>query len=239
MIYNAEDKWNNGAPHLEHRSHKYYMKIGEGANARYFYSPAEYMAYKVGLSKGHAPTADQQMSDLRTRQANRLKAADQAEARRKQAKIENNKGKLQMQKLRNKRADALKARDNNRQAMQDAYNNRRTYGERQKAAADRRKLEARMQSNREAEAAGRRKAAAQSIKAEKARKAEMNKPINRAKRYAKTAYSTAKKTANTAYKSAKKAYNSKQGKAARKKVKRTAQSAYNKGTSFIKKLFNR
>lgn len=56
MIYNAKDLWNKDAPHLEHRSHKYFMKIGQGPTARYFYSAQEYAAYQNGGRRTGAPT---------------------------------------------------------------------------------------------------------------------------------------------------------------------------------------
>lgn len=71
MTYEAIDKWNS-EDSLEHRSHKYYMKVGEGPNARYFYSALEYAAYKAGLTKGHKPTGEQQMAEIRNKRAKAL-----------------------------------------------------------------------------------------------------------------------------------------------------------------------
>ena len=41
MIYKGIDRWSS-PNYLDHKDHKYFMKIGKGENARYFYSQEEY-----------------------------------------------------------------------------------------------------------------------------------------------------------------------------------------------------
>ena len=53
MIYKGIDRWSS-PNYLDHKDHKYFMKIGKGENARYFYSQEEYQAYmdKARAHKG-------------------------------------------------------------------------------------------------------------------------------------------------------------------------------------------
>lgn len=302
MIYNAEDKWNEDAPHLEHRSHKYYMKIGQGPTARYFYSPQEYAAYQNAARRGgdtqnlrganaaqyryssnrlnntqvrreQQAAAARNESRLIAKKNVRLNSRDSNDVRNlnntnNRAQLEKNRAidrlkKTQVRKEQqsasaaNKRELAGKRREARKQAYVDFQRNRgkSTTSPQPKTADDTQRLKNR--ANSMSRSANRTK----QMKKDNAQKRynKANKPIITRKinlgggksinqtvlgtedvrRAVNKVKNKAKKTANTAYKSAKKAYNSKQGKAVRKKVKRTAQSAYKRGSSFVKKLFNR
>ena len=290
MYYKAEDKWNEDAPHLEHRSHKYYMKIGQGPTARYFYSAQEYAAYQNASRRGSdtqnlrgANAAQYRYSSNRLNNT-QVRREQQAAAARNERRIiakknvranskdsddvrnlRNTTNRAQLEKNRaidrlkqtqvrkeqqtaneaNKREAAGKRREARRQAYVDFQRNRgksstttsRNTNDNQRLknnANSIKRSSTKINNMKKANAA---KKAAQKKDYEKAHPVETT--FKRARSTANKAYKSATKAANSAYKTAKKAYNSKQGKAVRKKVKKTAQSAYKRGSSFVKKLFGR
>lgn len=245
MIYKAEDKWNNDAPHLEHRAdHKYYMKIGQGPTARYFYSAAEYAAYQNGLrsqvNREKQSASARNESRIIARQNVRTNSRNSSDTRNlrstvNRAQLKENRAtdRLERTQVRkeqqsanesNKREMASRRREARRQSYVDFQRNRgkKPAPAQKKPMADNRRLANNANSTK---------------RYEKAHPIETG--IKKARKAANSAYKSASKAANSAYKSAKKAYNSKQGKAVRKKVKRTAQSAYKRGSSFVKKLLGR
>ena len=248
MIYSAEDKWNNDAPYMEHRSHKYYMKVGEGSSARYFYSPAEYMAYRLGLTKGHASGGDRQMAELRTKQANEIRRREApTKVDRQMAKEE--RANTQQTKRRLATEQGSRQRAARRETFKEAARSQETYGQRQKMAYERRQTQQKMQ-----EAAASRKAKQEKRDAAVRKKSGRNNIIERSvdlgngKKVVTGGFGTydikraAKKVgykAKNAYSKAKKAATSSTAKKYKKKAKKTAQSAYKKGSSFVKKLLNR
>lgn len=244
MIYNAEDKWNNNAPHLEHRSHKYYMKIGKGSNARYFYSAQEYAAYQAAQRGG-----------LNSRQASERAAMANARERMSEAS--------RMRRLTDrysKQADARLKSEREKAAKNSAYDNRskmqKTNDKRN--AYYRKQNEERMQKNaRDMEFRKRKEKIAKELAIIDSRRTPKNgdERVRREKERARfrkkmrakyavkntinNVTNKATNTYNSVKKAAKKAYNSKQGKTVRKRVKKTAQSAYKRGSSFVKRLFGR
>lgn len=245
MVYKAEDKWSNDTPHLEHRAdHKYYMKIGQGPTARYFYSAAEYAAYQNGLrsqvNREKQSASARNESRIIARQNVRTNSRNSSDARNlkntnQRARLAGNRAIERLERTqirkekqaateRNERTVAGKRREARKQAYVDFQRNRgkKPAPAQKKSMADNRRLANNANSTK---------------RYEKAHPIETG--IKKARKAANSAYKSASKAANSAYKSAKKAYNSKQGKAVRKKVKRTAQSAYKRGSSFVKKLFNR
>lgn len=234
MIYKAEDKWNNDAPHLEHRAdHKYYMKIGQGPTARYFYSAAEYAAYQNGLrsqvNREKQSASARNESRIIARQNVRTNSRNSSDTR-------NLRSTVNRAQLKENRATDRLERTQVRKEQQSANeSNKREMASRRREA--RRQSYVDFQRNR-----GKKPAPAQKKPMADNRRLANN--ANSTKRYEKahpieTGIKKARKAANSAYKSAKKAYNSKQAKAVRKKVKRTAQSAYKRGSNFVKKLFGR
>lgn len=267
MYYKATDRWNDD--HLEHRNHKYYIKVGDGPNARYFYSAQEYAAYQKGSRQGASKNipmnnkgivnkirnninaerarnqGDQQMRALRQNQARRLNGQDRASASKGDSRTTRNDA------ASTRGHERMAAKTNRRQAMQDAYNSRRTESERRAAAYQRKQIE----TNR-SKMAEKRQRADRLRKAQKAThdmnyEAKSNKPIIqrevdlgggrkikktilgtrdikragiRAKAAASKTYGNAKRAASKAYKSAKKAYNSKQSKTFRSNAKKKART---------------
>lgn len=234
MIYKAEDKWSNDTPHLEHRAdHKYYMKIGQGPTARYFYSAAEYAAYQNGLrsqvNREKQSASARNESRIIARQNVRTNSRNSSDTR-------NLRSTVNRAQLKENRATNRLERTQIRKEKQAATerNERTVAGKRREA---RKQAYVDFQRNR-----GKKPASAQKKSMADNRRLANN--ANSTKRYEKahpieTGIKKARKAANSAYKSAKKAYNSKQAKAVRKKVKRTAQSAYKRGSNFVKKLFGR
>ena len=248
MIYNAKDEWNGD--HLEHwgqrKNHRYVAKIGTGPNARYFYSQQELMAYRNGSSrmgikqngKGALSSVDAAKSSggelagaVKKKAANKFKAVVRKNktvqalrngARNQQA---SNLRKKQAQDIlaREKRDSSGRARANRASNFKKISDAKRTDSARRRTAAAKRQKQISAQQHPYKTAA---------------KKAAKSARIN-----ARTAFGKAKRAANAAYKNAKKSYNSKQGKAIRKKAKSTAKStarsAYNRGRSFVKKLFKR
>lgn len=230
MIYKAEDKWSNGTPHLEHRAdHKYYMKIGQGPTARYFYSAAEYAAYQNGLrsqvNRERQSASASNESRIIARQNVRTNSRNSSDVR-------NLRNTNQRAQLAGNRAIERLERTQIRKEKQAATerNERTAAGKRREA---RKQAYVDFQRNRG-------KKPAKPTSTNPKREQNSLRKANYAKAHPiKTGIKNARKAVNNAYKSAKKAYNSKQAKAVRKKVKRTAQSAYKRGSSFVKKLLGR
>lgn len=245
MIYNAEDKWNTENSYIEHAMtpgasggrHKYIMKIGTGPNARYFYTPEEVAAYRNSIRGGAKNNGD--VRNLRNTnqraQLNTNRATDRLQ--RTQLRKEQ-----QMANTRNEHTLASKRREARKQAYVDFQRNRgkSPVPAQKRPMDDSRRLanDANSIKRSATQISNMKKANAAKQRAyEKAHPIETN--FKKARKAATSAYKSASKAANSAYKSARKAYNSKQGKSIRKKVKRTAQSAYKRGSSFVKKLFGR
>lgn len=234
MIYKAEDKWSNDAPHLEHRAdHKYYMKIGQGPTARYFYSAAEYAAYQNGLrsqvNREKQSASARNESRIIARQNVRTNSRNSSDTRNLRSTV--NRAQLKE----NRATDRLERTQIRKEKQAATERNERTVAGKRREA--RKQAYVDFQRNR-----GKKSAPAQKKSMADNRRLANN--ANSTKRYEKahpieTGIKKARKAANSAYKSAKKAYNSKQAKAVRKKVKRTAQSAYKRGSNFVKKLFGR
>ena len=234
MVYKAEDKWSNDTPHLEHRAdHKYYMKIGQGPTARYFYSAAEYAAYQNGLrsqvNREKQSASARNESRIIARQNVRTNSRNSSDVR--NLRTTNNRAQL----AGNRATDRLERTQIRKEKQAATERNERTVAGKRREA--RKQAYVDFQRNR-----GKKPAPAQKKPMADNRRLANN--ANSTKRYEKahpieTGIKKARKAANSAYKSAKKAYNSKQAKAVRKKVKRTAQSAYKRGSSFVKKLLGR
>ena len=248
MVYKAEDKWSNETPHLEHRAdHKYYMKIGQGPTARYFYSAAEYAAYQNGLrsqvNREKQSASARNESRIIARQNVRTNSRNSSDTRNLRSTV--NRAQL-------KENRAMQARGENRLQQNRATDRlERTQIRKEKQAATERNERTvagkRREARKQAYVDFQRNRGKKPAPAQKKSMADNRRLANNAnstKRYEKahpieTGIKKARKAANSAYKSAKKAYNSKQAKAVRKKVKRTAQSAYKRGSNFVKKLFGR
>lgn len=234
MVYKAEDKWSNDTPHLEHRAdHKYYMKIGQGPTARYFYSAAEYAAYQNGLrsqvNREKQSASARNESRIIARQNVRTNSRNSSDTRNLRSTV--NRAQLKE----NRATDRLERTQIRKEKQAATERNERTLAGKRREA--RKQAYVDFQRNR-----GKKPAPAQKKPMADNRRLANN--ANSTKRYEKahpieTGIKKARKAANSAYKSAKKAYNSKQAKAVRKKVKRTAQSAYKRGSNFVKKLFGR
>lgn len=235
MVYKAEDKWSNDTPHLEHRAdHKYYMKIGQGPTARYFYSAAEYAAYQNGLrsqvNREKQSASARNESRIIARQNVRTNSRNSSDVR--NLRTTNNRAQL----AGNRATDRLERTQIRKEKQAATERNERTVAGKRREA--RKQAYVDFQRNR-----GKKPAKPTSTNPKREQNS-LRKANNARAAYAKahpieTGIKKARKAANSAYKSAKKAYNSKQAKAVRKKVKRTAQSAYKRGSSFVKKLFNR
>ena len=244
MIYNAEDKWNTDSSHIEHAMapggsrgrHKYILKIGNGPNARYFYTQEEVAAYRNSIRGGarNSDTANIR-NTMNRQQRNTNEARDMLQ--RTQLRKEQ-----QTANAANERTLAGKRREARKQAYVDFQRNRG----KAPAPAQKRPMDDNRRLANNANSVKRSATQISNMKkanAAKQRAYEKAHPVEttfkRARKAANSAYKSAGKAANSAYKSAKKAYNSKQGKAVRKKVRKTAQSAYKRGSSFVKKLFGR
>lgn len=245
MIYKAEDKWNTENSYMEHAMtpgssggrHKYIMKIGTGPNARYFYTPEEVAAYRNSVRGGAKNSGD--VRNLRNTNQRAQLNTNRATDRLQRTQIRKEQ---QAANARNERTLAGKRREDRKQAYVDFQRNRgkSPAPAQKKPMNDNRRLTNNANSVKRSatQISNMKKANAAKQRAyEKAHPIETG--IKKARKAANSAYKSANKAANSAYKSAKKAYNSKQGKAVRKKVKRTAQSAYKRGSSFVKKLLGR
>lgn len=275
MIYNAEDKWNKDAPHLEHANHKYYMKIGQGPNARYFYSAQEYAAYQRGARKPSSmlnnlksafansnPRAvaaqraknqgEQQMAEVRKRRAealNKIETNKRMIAYNKTSKLNAQAGKEQRAKsVERVKQQANRRRAAREQAFKEIGEARKTEGARRAVAAQRNETSRKM-----ADAA--KKRSAERTKRDAAYNKKSNKPIISRESYVngkrvsketvlgtKDIKRAARKVgyrAKDAYNKVKKAVTSSTAKKYKKKAKRTAQSAYKRGSNFVKKLLGR
>ena len=272
MYYSAEDKWND-APHMEHANHKYYMKIGNGPTARYFYSAQEYQAYQRGARKpsnmvnnlvsafknsGPRGVAaqrsrnegDKQMRELRQRQANRIRGAENS-SRVKSGSMSNQMNREardmereQKQRLATDRGRRI--RGARQAAFDEAKRSAETRGQRMQQAQTRKKMQ---------EAAKKRQAARDIHDAEVRKKTgrdnyniyERTRTVN-GKVVSRSGIGTydvkravrkAGYKAKDAFNKVKKAANSSTAKKYKRKVKKTAQSAYKKGSNFVKKLLGR
>lgn len=178
MVYKAKDIWNTDDS-LQHRSHKYYMKVGEGENARYFYSPAEYAAYRIGLTKGHKPTGEQLMADIRTRRANALNKMEANKQRIKNEKISRNKDRLNRERAWKRREEiynkAEEAAKQNRESIKRKQDQTRRRNEARQARFDEIKQERSTDSTRRAIAYQRKQMAAARKEADAKRQARQTK----------------------------------------------------------------
>lgn len=253
MIYKATDRWNDD--HLEHRNHKYYIKVGDGPNARYFYSAQEYQAWtRGGRQPQKKPTNPLGFVNKLSNKVKTMRNQASANAMRKRQDAE-------LARARAQQSENIRTAEQRKAKMTAARDKAKANAVQRAAGKESRqynflkaKNSAKTRSSR-MEAAYKKRTAAtaeqQRMKDSDYRRKKMVKStINKAASTAKKFVNRTKKAAKTAYQNAAIAYTSPKGVATRKKIKKnarttakrtgtTAKRAYNSGRSFVKNLFKK
>lgn len=241
MNYNGIDKWNDN--HIEHRNHKYYIKVGDGPNARYFYSAQEYQAWTKGGRQPQKNGPD--LAKMGSGLVNKFKKARNGAAAKQMRKQQE----ADLARARAQKSEDIRAAEE-RKAKMTAARNKATKNALQRAAGKQdRQVNFLKAKNRiknrssKMEAAYKKRNAAlteqQNMKDPSyRRKKKVKQTFNKAKKTAANLFGKAKKTAKTGYQNAAIAYTSPKGTAIRKKVKTTANNAYSTAKRKTKETAN-